>query len=106
MAKKAAGNKSHRKPRRSWSVYIGRCLKEISKEVSLGGKTMKVVNSFVNDLFERIASQAGQLARVNKRRTIGSAEIQTAVRLALPKELAKHAMGEATRVLKQVSGSA
>ena len=102
-AQKGAKKGHGRKPRRSWSVYINRSLKEISKEVTLGGKTMKIVNSFVNDLFDRIATQAGQLARVNKRRTIGSGEVQTAVRLVLPAELAKHAMAEATRVLKQVS---
>lgn len=106
MAKKsaAAGKKvGRRKPRRSWSLFISRSLKAISKEVSLGGKAMKVVNSFVNDVFDRIATQAGQLARVNKRRTLGSSEVQTAVRLVLPPELAKHAMAEATRVLKQVA---
>ena len=104
-AAKGAKKGGHRKPKRSWGVYINRSLKEISKEVTLGGKTMKVVNSFVNDIFDRIATQAGQLARVNKRRTIGSGEVQTAVRLVLPAELAKHAMAEATRVLKQVSGA-
>ena len=106
MAKKsaAAGKKtSRRKPRRTWSLFISRSLKAISKEVFLGGKAMKVVNSFVNDVFDRVATQAGQLARVNKRRTLGSSEVQTAVRLVLPPELAKHAMAEATRVLKQVA---
>ena len=36
------------------------------------------MNSFVNDVFERIASEASRLAHYNKRSTISSREIQTA----------------------------
>ena len=45
------------------------------------------MNSFVNDLFERIAAEASRLAHYDKRSTITSREIHTAVRLLL----AKHA---------------
>ncbi|PBJ77478.1 histone H2B [Trypanosoma cruzi cruzi] len=61
-------------------------------------RTMKIVNSFVNDLFERIASEAATVVRVNKKRTLGARELQTAVRLVLPADLAKHAMAEAKAV--------
>jgi histone H2B len=111
MAKKAASapkaakgaKKSHRKPKRSWNVYINRSLKSINKAVGISGKAMKIVNSFVNDVFVRVASEAGNLARVNKKRTIGSREVQTAVRLVLPAELAKHAMAEGTKAIAKVS---
>ncbi|CAH2021214.1 unnamed protein product [Acanthoscelides obtectus] len=55
---------------------------------------MSIMNSFVNDIFERIAAEASRLAHYNKRATITSREIQTAVRLVLPGELAKHAVSE------------
>ncbi|MBN3273981.1 H2AX protein, partial [Polyodon spathula] len=51
---------------------------------------MGIINSFVNDIFERIAGESSRLARYNKRSTITSREIQTAVRLLLPGELANH----------------
>ena len=57
------------------------------------------MNSFVNDIFERIAGKASSLARYNKRLTITSREIQTAVRLLLPGELAKHAMSQGTKAV-------
>ncbi|KAJ3010423.1 histone H2B [Thoreauomyces humboldtii] len=41
-----------------------------------------------------IAGEASKLASCNKRSTIPSREIQTAVRLILPGELAKHAVSE------------
>ncbi|CAH2020391.1 unnamed protein product [Acanthoscelides obtectus] len=60
---------------------------------------MSIMNSFVNDIFERIAAEASRLAHYNKRATITSREIQTAVRLLLPGELAKHAVSEGTKAV-------
>eukprot|EP00106_Octopus_bimaculoides_P010764 XP_014778206.1 PREDICTED: histone H3.3-like [Octopus bimaculoides] len=63
------------------------------------------MNSFVNDLFERIASEASRLAHYNKRSTISSREVQTAVRLLLPGELAKHAVSEGTKAVTKYTSS-
>jgi len=57
---------------------------------------MSIMNSFVRDIFERLATESGRLVRINKKQTISSREIQTAVRLLLPGELAKHAVSEGT----------
>lgn len=111
MAKKAAagkksastGKKGGRKPRRSWNVFIHRALRALKKNKSLSSKLMKILNSFVGDLFERLATEAAHLVRVNKKRTLGAREIQTAVRLVLPADLAKHAMAEGTKAVKSVS---
>ena len=53
--------------------------------------------------FQRVAGEAANLARVNKKKTLGSREIQTAVRLVLPAEIAKHAMAEGTKAVAKVS---
>ena len=65
---------------------------------------MSVINSFVNDIFERVVVEAGKLVRYNRKKTITSREIQTAVRLALPGELAKHAVSEGTKAVTSFSG--
>ncbi|KAI8490907.1 hypothetical protein Bbelb_313260 [Branchiostoma belcheri] len=58
------------------------------------------------DIFERIAAEASRLAHYNKRSTISSREIQTAVRLLLPGELAKHAvMSEGTKAVTKYTSS-
>mmetsp|Transcript_69144 Transcript_69144/g.80618 ORF Transcript_69144/g.80618 Transcript_69144/m.80618 type:complete len:113 (+) Transcript_69144:49-387(+) len=111
MAKKSAATKATtgaakkggRKPRRTWNVYVNRALKALDKKLSMSSKTVKILNSFVNDMFERIATEAATLVRVNKKRTLGSREIQTAVRLVLPAELAKHAMAEGTKAVAKAS---
>lgn len=45
----------------------------------ISSKAMSIMNSFINDIFEKIASEASRLARYNKKPTITSREIQTAV---------------------------
>jgi hypothetical protein len=59
---------------------------------------MSIMNSFVTDIFTRVAEESSRLAHYNKKSTISSREIQTAVRLLLPGELAKHAVSEGTKV--------
>ncbi|XP_074659570.1 histone H2B-like [Tubulanus polymorphus] len=105
-AKKAAtkakaahtGDKKRRKRRKeSYSIYIYKVLKQVHPDTGISAKAMSIMNSFVNDIFERIAAEASRLTHYNKRSTITSREIQTAVRLLLPGELAKHAVSEVVR---------
>jgi histone H2B len=99
-----AARKSTRKPKRSYSSYIAKVLKGASKtKLTLSSKAMKILNSLVNDFFDRLAVESAGLARSAKKRTLGSREVQTAVRLTLPAELAKHAMAEGTRAVAKAS---
>ncbi|KAF8334182.1 histone-fold-containing protein [Cantharellus anzutake] len=66
---------------------------------------MAILNSFVNDIFERIASESSKLALYSRKSTISSREIQTAVRLILPGELAKHAISEGTKSVTKFTSS-
>lgn len=60
---------------------------------------MSIMNSFTIDIFEKLAQEASRLARYNKKSTISSREIQSAVKLVLPGELAKHAIAEGTKAV-------
>merc|ERR1712098_215754 len=80
-------------------------LKQVHPDTGVSSKAMSIMNSFVNDLFERIAAEASRLAHYNKRSTITSREIQTAVRLLLPGELAKHAVSEGTKAVTKYTSS-
>ena len=66
---------------------------------------MSIINSFINDIFEKVVGEAGKLARYNKKATLSSREIQTAVRLALPGELAKHAVSEGTKAVTKYTSA-
>lgn len=97
--------KRRRKRRESYTTYIYNVLKQVHPDVGTSSKAMSIMNSFVNDIFERIASEASRLALQNKKSTISSREIQTAVRLLLPGELAKHAVSEGTKAVTKYTSS-
>ena len=63
------------------------------------------MNSFLNDNFERNVNESSRLSNHNGRSTISSREIQTAVRLLLPGELAKHAVSEGTKAVTKYTSS-
>ncbi|XP_043858318.1 histone H2B type 1-M-like [Dromiciops gliroides] len=104
-AQKKDGKKRKRSRKESYSVYVYKVLKQVHPDTGISSKAMGIMNSFVNDIFERIASEASRLAHYNKRSTITSREIQTAVRLLLPGELAKHAVSEGTKAVTKYTSS-
>jgi len=93
------------KRKESYGIYIYKVLRQVHPDTGISGKAMSIMNSFVNDVFERLATEASKLAGYNKKSTITSREIQTAVRLVLPGELAKHAVSEGTKAVTKYTGS-
>ncbi|KAG8507275.1 Histone H2B type 1-A [Galemys pyrenaicus] len=102
---KKEGKKRKRCRKESYSIYIYKVLKQVHPDTGISSKAMSIMNSFVTDIFERIAGEASRLAHYNKRSTITSREIQTAVRLLLPGELAKHAVSEGTKAVTKYTSS-
>ena len=102
---KGDGKKKKRNRKESYSIYIYKVLKQVHPDTGVSSKAMSIMNSFVNDIFERIAAESSRLAHYNKRSTITSREIQTAVRLLLPGELAKHAVSEGTKAVTKYTSS-
>merc|ERR1712080_656663 len=99
MARAAAAKKTvsrRRANRTRFNTFINRVNKNAKKGLTLSSKSVKILNSFVHDMFDKIATQAAALARANKKSTIRAAEVQTAVRLQLPADLAKHSISEAS----------
>ncbi|XP_041030222.1 late histone H2B.L4-like [Carcharodon carcharias] len=94
-----------RKTSRKESFYIYKVMKQVHPDTGISSEAMSIMKSFVNDIFERIAGEASRLAHYNKRQTISSREIQTAVRLLLPGELAKHAVSEGTKAVTKYTSS-
>ena len=104
-AVRSGDKKRKRKRKESYAIYIYKVLKQVHPDTGISSKAMSIMNSFVNDIFERIAAEASRLAHYNKRSTITSREIQTAVRLLLPGELAKHAVSEGTKAVTKYTSS-
>mmetsp|Transcript_6720 Transcript_6720/g.13517 ORF Transcript_6720/g.13517 Transcript_6720/m.13517 type:complete len:127 (-) Transcript_6720:182-562(-) len=105
-AKKSSSDSKRRKKRtETFSSYIYKVLKQVHPDTGISRRAMSIMNSFVNDSFDRLANEAIKLARYNERATLTSREIQTAVRLLLPGELAKHAVSEGTKAVTKFTSS-
>ncbi|KAJ6827981.1 histone H2B.11-like [Iris pallida] len=106
----SAGDKSKKKKKKgknveTYKIYIFKVLKQVHPDIGISSKAMGIMNSFINDIFEKLAGEASRLARYNKKPTITSREIQTSVRLVLPGELAKHAVSEGTKAVTKFTSS-
>lgn len=100
-APKAGGKRKRKQRMQAWvpPSYINKVLKQVHPSTGISRKAMDIMSSFMDDSFERIALEAGKLVQYNKKGTLASREIQTAVRLVLPGELAKHAVSEGTKAV-------
>jgi hypothetical protein len=78
---------------------------QVHPDTHISAKAMAIMNSFVNDVFERIARETSRLAHINKRVTISSREIMYAVLLVLPGDLAKHAVTEGMKAVTKYNSS-
>jgi histone H3/H4 len=66
---KSTKKRQHRR-KESFGSYIYKVLKQVHPDTGVSSKAMSIMNSFVNDIFERIAGEASRLAQYNKRSTI------------------------------------
>jgi histone H2B len=96
---------SQRRHDRGYQTGLYRVLKQVHPDMGVTKRGMALLQSFVADVFERIAREAGRLARYNGRRTLTAREVQSATRLVLRGELANHAVAEGTRAVTKYQAS-
>ena len=64
------GKTKRKKSVYTFNSYIYKVLKQVQSDTSVSTKTMSIMNSLVNDIFERIASDSSKLAAYNGKKTI------------------------------------
>ena len=92
-----------RKAKRSFNSYIFKIMKQVHPETRISKKGITIINNFVEDTFEKLALEASKLCRIHKRATMNSRDVQSAICLVLPGELAKHAVSEGTKAMTKFS---
>ena len=67
-AKTAEGKKKAKKMAKAetYKIYIYKVLKQVHPDTGISSKAMGILNSFINDIFDKIASEAARLARYNR----------------------------------------
>lgn len=99
-------------------------LRQVHPDTSISHRAQRILDSFVNDMFERIATEASraslvlsfsravlystgswsicvfaELAAYSNKSTLSTREIESAVRLLMPGELARHANCEGAKAV-------
>ncbi|XP_032699806.1 histone H2B subacrosomal variant-like [Lontra canadensis] len=77
---------------RNYSLYVNRVLKEVVPQRGISSRTLDIMNTLINDIFERISMEACSLMCFRNRCTLTPEDIQKAVYLLLPGKLAKYAV--------------
>ncbi|XP_023762719.1 uncharacterized protein LOC111911159 [Lactuca sativa] len=95
----------NKKPVETYNTYIFKVLKEVHGDIGISNKAMEIMNSFVNDMFQKIAQEASKLAKYNNKSTLSAREIEAAVKLVLHGALAKHAVQEGTKAVANFTRS-
>ena len=98
-------NKRKKKKVETLNSYIYKVLKQVHNDTGISKKSMEIMNSFLMDLYERVALEASKLVRYNKKQTLSAREIQSAVKLVIPGELAKHALIEGSKAVNKFATS-
>jgi len=75
VKKQVAAGGHKRKRTETFSVYIYRVLKQVHPETGISKRSMQIMNSFIADIFEKIALEASKLVRYNKKHTLSSREV-------------------------------
>ena len=102
---------SQRSPRRrkpdysKFNTYIRKVLKQVHPDTGLSAEGMRVMNGLLKYVARSICGASALLATHAEKSTISSRELQTAVRLTLPGELAKHAVSEGTKAVTKFTST-
>ncbi|KAM0039304.1 putative transcription factor Hap3/NF-YB family [Helianthus debilis subsp. tardiflorus] len=63
--------KRNKKSVETYKIYIFKVLKQVHPDIGISSKAMGIMNSFINDVFEKLAQEASILGRYNKARGYG-----------------------------------
>lgn len=100
MAKGFAKKKSSSKPEKGYATYIHKVHKQLHpKGITISGKGMEVLNALIEDLEQRISTEAFNLSKYQKKSTLSAKHIQTATKLVFPHEMGGMAISEGTKAV-------
>jgi len=60
--------------KQTWQMYVYKALKHVHPEMGISSKAMRVMNAFVDDLFDRVSQQAVETTTVKQRSTLVRAD--------------------------------
>ena len=85
---KTKANKGKKKiVRESYKFYIFKVLKQVHADVGISSKEILIMDNLINDMFDRLSSEACKLARYARKNMVTSREVKAAAGFMIPSEL-------------------
>ncbi|KIH58946.1 core histone H2A/H2B/H3/H4, partial [Ancylostoma duodenale] len=84
---------------KDFNAYIFRVLNRVHPGFGVSRKAMSIMNLIILGVFHMIAKEAARLGNSNEGPTITVCEIQTAIRLMFPANLATNAVSEGRKAV-------
>lgn len=99
MSEKKETTRRRGKGYQSYASYLGTVLRQVQPDASLSGRSVLVLDGFLDRLHTLLATKAAHIARTNKRATINYRDVVAATKLVLPGQIAMHAVSESAKAL-------
>lgn len=89
----------------SYTTGIRRVLAQVAPDAGLSTRSIELLNAITNHICTIILEEAVRVAAYNRKATISDREIQTAVRIIIGGELAKHAISDGAKAMARYQAS-
>ena len=96
---KTTPKKHARRRNETFNLYIHRVLRRVSPDNAISKRSMLVMNSLVSDMYTRVTQEAVRLMRAAGRSTLTATDVDSAVQILFPGELATHATNWSNRAV-------
>lgn len=83
----------------NFNAYIYRVLKQVHPDTGISSSALATVDALVGVLITKIMKNVNLFFMRSSKKTISSRDVQSATKLTLPGELARHAVSEGTRAV-------
>lgn len=90
---------------KDFGLFIIRVLREVHPDAGMAGDSLATMNNLVNITVEKVMVEVNKLMQMTGKKTISTREIQSAVLLVFPGELAKHAVSFGTKAVTKYNAT-
>ena len=98
--------KRHRKRHESWNISIRKVLAKVHPGSKIDRPSKLMMNDILNQLNQRLSKLAVKMCDHASKKTVSAGDVQTATRVALTSNLAKHAVNSAVKSVKLYTDNA
>jgi len=85
--------------RDTFNTYTHKVLKQVHPDAGITSNAMSVIETLLQNIFDRYVDEVGRLLRLQKQVTVNARDLQTATTLILGGDLAKHAISEGVKAV-------